>query len=943
MELNNKTIPIIDSEGNEKTVPAENLAGAIELGYKEITPQVRKEIEATKFAKESPFLAAGASTASGLTLGLSDLALTKSGLVAPETLKALREENPAISVAGEVVGAVAPAIFSGGTSIAAKALSKTPSALVERLGANVTSKVGSALAADQVAKGVTKNVIKEITKKGAALGAGGAAEGAIYGAGDLISENALGNADLSAENLIKSAGYGAALGGTLGFGIGASGAAIKKTIDEGIDLYDNTVVKNQIKNLDVDDEVKRGLLNKFEADENIDVIRKEVEKLKKTTSFLNDIEDPALVKTIENALPTDGILAEYADDALRSGTSPIATEYAERSTKAIEGIRKATQDIFEGKQTKTLGEIGDDIVGSINTRIVERTKPMSMAYNAIDELVAGVPVTKKDITRVIKNFSEGDIFKGALKTDQKAVTPYLQDFANVKSYSQAQKLKSSLTTKARELKAQGNFEQARIIKGLAGASDDLRKVLINKLPKEQSDILIPGLKNLDKEYAKANKDIGYLSEILGKKAGKGLTQAKAAIEEASSEFADSAKIANKLMNNRNIGFLKELQKQSPELFNLWKSLQLNRLYGKSFSGTSGLKEVNPKFLLNQIKKDRMMYGDVVDLVFTPKQVKKIESFAKAFDKLNINKNPSGTAKFLNFLDFLNSPVTSMVKDRVMLAIATGDVNLVKKEAGNSAAALSKIVDNDISQERKIIRSAKSFVKALETTSDVMRKGVIRGSVNVIPYTKEELEKSEEVYKDIQRDPIKLIESFQERNPELNQALPEVSNAASQVITRAVEFLQTKMPAKRTDYFMDEYNPSRSEIFKFAEYSEAVFDPDKVLERMKTGYVSPRQLEAMEVVYPETVAKMREYIVDALPKAKISEKGKNFISLVLGVQAKPSLEPQNIQSLQSTFAVVNAKENAGMIQPSAKKIKLGNNISKQVASDSDLALYRRNLS
>jgi len=123
----------------------------------------------------------------------------------------------------------------------------------------------------------------------------------------------------------------------------------------------------------------------------------------------------------------------------------------------------------------------------------------------------------------------------------------------------------------------------------------------------------------------------------------------------------------------------------------------------------------------------------------------------------------------------------------------------------------------------------------------------------------------------------------------------------------------------------------------------VFDPDKVLERMKSGYVSPRQLEALEVVYPETVSKLRNSIIDILPKAKISEKGKNFISLVLGVQTKPSLESANMQVLQANFAGINAKENGAVQQQQQpKKVKLGNSISRQSASDTDLALYRRNL-
>jgi len=936
-------IKIVNNSGDLRDIPEKDLEFAQSRGYRVLTPEVEKELDTKKFGRDNPLLAGAAATARGVTLGLSDLALTKSGLVAPETLKALEEENPALSTGLEVASTIAPAFLTGGTGLAAKVLSKTPTMLATRAGEFVTKKVGAALVKDQAAKGVTKNVIKEITKKGAALGAGGAVEGSIVGVADLISENALENADFSAENLISSIGYGAALGGTIGFGIGATGTAIKQTYDKALNIVDNSVVKTQIKRLDVDDDVKKGLLAKLESDENLEVIKTQISKLKNKSNFVNDIENAELRGMVTQAMPSEGIMAEYAHDALMSGSSPIANTYRETVEKATDGIRKATVDIFEGKQVKNFSEIGDDIVNVSKARLAEKIKPMSDAYTAIDELVVGVPVTKKDITKVIKNFSEKDSYLNALGSDRKSILPFIDDFSKIENYSQAQRLKSALSTKARELKVKGEFAQAKIIKDLANSADDLRRVLIAKLPKDQSDIILPALKDLDKEYALANKDVGFLGELFGKKAGKGLSQAKASIEDATLNFADSSQVADKLLNNRNIGFLKELQRQSPELFELWKSLQLNRMYAKSLRGVSGLKDVTPQALLEIIKRDKLKYGDVVDLYFTPKQVKQVESYAKTLNKLGLNKNPSGTAKFYAFLEYVRSPLKAVISDKLIVAIARGDLSLTKLQAGKQAGAIEKLVDNDIKQTKKIKSASYNFVKSLEKGSSFVKSGLIRGSVDIIPYTKEELQKSEEVYRDLQSDPNKLIDSFMERNPELNESLPEVSSAATQVITRAVQYLQTKIPAQRTDFFLDEYNPSRSEIFKFAEYSEAVFDPDKVLERMKSGYVSPRQLEALEVVYPETVSKLRNSIIDILPKAKISEKGKNFISLVLGVQTKPSLESANMQVLQANFAGINAKENGAVQQQQQpKKVKLGNSISRQSASDTDLALYRRNL-
>ena len=57
-------------------------------------------------------LAGLAGAARGLSLGLSDLALTSSDLVDPETLRKFRQYSPTASIGGEVAGAILPIALS---------------------------------------------------------------------------------------------------------------------------------------------------------------------------------------------------------------------------------------------------------------------------------------------------------------------------------------------------------------------------------------------------------------------------------------------------------------------------------------------------------------------------------------------------------------------------------------------------------------------------------------------------------------------------------------------------------------------------------------------------------------------------------------------------------------------------------------------------------------
>lgn len=160
---------------------------------------------------DSPLKAAAAGFARGATLGLSDVAATKTGLVKPETLKGLQEVNPVVSTGTEIAGNIAGLVAGEG-----------PVALASRVGRATEE----ALIAKAALTAAEKSMARRIAEKGAAAAAAGAVEGSIYGAGQLLSEESLGDAEFNAQNLISAVGTGAVLGGLVGGAFGTSfGAA----------------------------------------------------------------------------------------------------------------------------------------------------------------------------------------------------------------------------------------------------------------------------------------------------------------------------------------------------------------------------------------------------------------------------------------------------------------------------------------------------------------------------------------------------------------------------------------------------------------------------------------------------------------------------------------------------------------------------------------------
>jgi len=166
------------------------------------------EIDNEKAFGASPVKSALAGAARGATFGLSDQAMVKSGLVDANTLKELQERNPKASIAGEIAGAVAPALIPGGQATAVGAVAKA-GLISEKFIASALLGTGSKV----LAKSIVQKTVPKI--------AGSAVEGAAYGLGQLVSEDALGKADFNAENLVASAGLGAITGGATGGTIGA--------------------------------------------------------------------------------------------------------------------------------------------------------------------------------------------------------------------------------------------------------------------------------------------------------------------------------------------------------------------------------------------------------------------------------------------------------------------------------------------------------------------------------------------------------------------------------------------------------------------------------------------------------------------------------------------------------------------------------------------------
>lgn len=171
---------------------------------------------------DSPATAAAVSALGAGSFGLTDRFIKE--FIDEEAPQKLKEYNPGASLLGEVVGTVAPAIATGGTSVAAQGVKAAGA------GALGAMKAGAAVeraVMQAIAESGSKSIAKKVIQRSLAKGAGGMTEGAILGAGQLAREDALGNVEFNAENLLAHAGTGALFGGLLTAAIPVAGVSVK--------------------------------------------------------------------------------------------------------------------------------------------------------------------------------------------------------------------------------------------------------------------------------------------------------------------------------------------------------------------------------------------------------------------------------------------------------------------------------------------------------------------------------------------------------------------------------------------------------------------------------------------------------------------------------------------------------------------------------------------
>ena len=409
------------------------------------------------------------SAASSATFGLSDQAYAALGDDFKKALRERRKRNELAAFGGEVTGIVGPALLSGGSSLIAKGAGVAGKGIATAAKAGTTVEKLTASGMKSLIKETgKKKFARDVLKKSVEKGAGSAVEGTFYGVGELIEENALGNAEFNADNLAAYAGKGALFGGLVGGSLGGIGQSVSivvpkikgnKIVGMGVEKLDNfkqnmtNPTYNAMKLAGfADDKIEKIILEQPVMAKNMPevigkVMRSEglAKSLASNTSLLGNSR-----KYLEKIGDKIGKTVKAMDDEITDkAVFPTYSGVAQKQIDGLEALKKKFQKPDgSALNTEAAGYIRkvDDEINSLFEKNLLNKKPytaselqdMKIKFHKLGRYdKTGMPTVKDDINRVMGKAVRDELVDFAGKVNSplgKQLSQELTDYSSLVTF-----------------------------------------------------------------------------------------------------------------------------------------------------------------------------------------------------------------------------------------------------------------------------------------------------------------------------------------------------------------------------------------------------------------------------------------------------------------------------------------------------------------------------
>ncbi len=875
-------VPVLSPDGTPGTVPHLDLEQALDSGYQYDTPAARAAIEHERDKQRmfgegigNEIAAAGFGAARTLSFGLSDWALAQTGLpeFAPETLREIRERNPKASATGEIGAFLVPLAGQalGAGSLAGNALRMSGAGL---------SGVGKV--ANSIGNAATKLTGNAFLGSAAQV----AAESLAFNLAHNVSENVLGERELTAQRLLANSGQALALGAGLGFGVPLAAKGVKIAAGkarEAIAALGTSLRERVFPH--VAQTAAKGYVGAYRAITGNEAAAQEV------SAMLQGAGTPA---------------GKAVRDEIVKAISPEADDVLFREfTQQLDDVHRSTQQAVK----RGFGEIRPQEV----TKLL-RDVEMRPALEDVGRLINKVDDAVKRMSDEPLLFDQGYRRELELVRDQLEQRVGSQAGGGKVGFSSAEELWSTI--------------------------DDIKSIKLGDLAKFKK----PGLSRAQQNAAREIQDVYRVfrdhlenASLYGEAGARqaafneAFTTWKGVLDKNENNFrrffltngeVDATKVKaflRKIGSGRDVDAVEALEEFSSAAHGIVEQVEKSALgIGVKDVDRAGFESILKKMTDTQTKAAQ-------DLAFTNK-IRSHDMFGTAFMRFQETigqalASRGVMAATMNLANKAASPF-GVVK---ALSAAEGIALDTSKRVAESVGRMTKRMG---SAAAKGARAARPYVEPASV--EILLRNVFGDDDAPKPKNRREgFRAVRRRLAEMQTDPAATAEKLAEGVQHLAPHAPELARTVVETQMRAASFLAEKAPqdpiaGKTLNPFLNAWEPSDLERAKFERYAAAVADPLGVIDELEAGSVSPEAVEALRAVYPALYEDIRTQLATSVTElqAQVPYRDRVQLSILLGVELDPSLQTAFVNAVQNSYSQAEPAPRQTAYRPSTASSKLG---------------------
>jgi hypothetical protein len=923
-DFQNPIITVKSPSGEFLTVPKEGLQKALEQGF--VIPsndEIQYEINLRKEGESNlgALRAFGEAALGAATFGVSREIENKLGITNPAEQAFIKEAHPVAAGLGTGLGIIAPIAATAGTAAPAVAGAEAAGAAataagVAKAGVSAAELLNPVAAATKVGTAVSEAVAPRVAgalgslaetsprlaqaiTQGAAGAAGLGVEGALYGVGNSIDEHALGDPEALGEHLLSNVGLSALMGGGLGAifhgGMGLLKKPIAGKIEAGIPTAVDSLEASGQQIATLEDVIKN---SSFDNPEQRKTLLSGLKQLK-------DHADEIFAAGEHFGVPVFPGQASASDDVqkvwqiLSDSASPIGQAEKQSILNALKTIQGRMEQVVRASPTGSKAEVGQQIAQSLLDKSNAMIESYSAKFQELGLTESAIPVSERSIAQIARNIQKIPEVRGlGAPQFSQALEARLQGVKTLEDLTvQIKMLNNQIKTLSQP---GGDLNAARIGGLVKDKLERLYEVTIKRQfsPKDQK-YLLQMYKASRREFAQAAQKLGRIAGVTGKKnLGSPLNFVKMLTEEGKFN-ADT--LVDKLFQKQNSKFLEFFQKEFPQEWEMVKNYQKGQ-FGEYKDGILNVNQIIRQYDKLEAEAQRALFNE---------SERKTINFAKTYmDSFPAPINPSRTAPTLGWMAFLANPVEATYTTARDLAIKAGfgGLDISAKDAPR-AATLSKVRE----YAQKTQRAVEFGSKAIFNPKTV--RGVIGVGSQVLD--QDEYHKIIDKVDKAVSNPEDFHSVLDKNTQNLNPYAPKTAFAIQNKMAVAASFLSAKAPrGLKTSVLSPKYQPSKSEINKFARYYNTVKSPTSVLKKIKTGSVLPEEMETLKVVYPQLLAEMQGSIMEQLAEHMANAKNLPYqtklgLSAFLEHDLVNSMGQESVAMNQVTFGAPTMQQEQGL--------------------------------